>query len=137
MVDDARKILEESVKGKTDEEIMGFVETMGGSETVLTMVFEGMKAAINPEKAQDAVIGFELTENGTTHAFTVTVQGGTAAYEKAAPTDARVTLGLSVPDYLRLVAGELDGIQAFMQGKLKLQGDMMFAQQVPMMFGLS
>ena len=47
-----------------------------------------------------------------------------------------MTIGLALPDFLRLIAGELDGMQAFMQGKLKLQGDMMFAQQVPQMFGI-
>jgi putative sterol carrier protein len=56
--------------------------------------------------------------------------------EKREPTDARVTIGLSVPDFLRLVAGDLDATQAFMAGKLKIKGDMMFATQVPQMFGL-
>lgn len=136
MADDARAILTEAVKGKSDEEIVEFVGTMGGAETVLEMTFEGMKAALNPEKAQDCVIGYELTEGGNTYAYAVTVKGGEASYEKRDPSDARVTLGLTVPDYLRLISGELDGMQAFMQGKLKLKGDMMFAQQVPQMFGL-
>jgi putative sterol carrier protein len=109
---------------------------MGGAETVLEMTFEGMKAALNPDKAQDCVIGYELTEGDNTHAFAVTIKDKQATYSKRDPSDARVTLGLSVPDYLRLISGELDGMQAFMQGKLKLKGDMMFAQQVPQMFGL-
>lgn len=136
MADDARAILTEAVKGKSDEEIMEFVATMGGTEAVLDLTFEGMKAALDPAKAQDCVVGYELTDGGTTHAYTVTVKDKEASYQKAPPTDARVTLGLSVPDYLRLISGELDGMQAFMQGKLKLSGDMMFAQQIPQMFGL-
>lgn len=136
MADDARAILTEAVKGKSDEEITQFVETMGGAATVLEMTFEGMKAALIPDKAQDCVIGYELTEGDTTHSYAVTVKDKEASYEKRDPSDARVTLGLTLPDYLRLIAGELDGMQAFMQGKLKLKGDMMFAQQVPQMFGL-
>jgi putative sterol carrier protein len=136
MADDPQAMLQEAVKGKTDEEIMEFVNTMGGAEAILTLTFEGMKAALNPEKAQDCVIGYELTEDGKTHAYAVAIKDKTATYEKRDPSDARVTLGLSVPDYLRLISGELDGMQAFMQGKLKLKGDMMFAQQVPQMFGL-
>lgn len=136
MADDARAILTEAVKGKSDEEITQFVETMGGTATVLEMTFEGMKAALSPDKAQDCVIGYELTDGDTTYAYAVTVKDKQASYEKRDPSDARVTLGLTVPDYLRLIAGELDGMQAFMQGKLKLKGDMMFAQQVPQMFGL-
>lgn len=136
MADDARAILTEAVKGKSDEEIMEFVGTTGGAETVLEMTFEGMKAALDPDKAQDCVIGYELTDGGTTHAYAVTVKDKQASYEKRDPADARVTLGLTVADYLRLISGELDGMQAFMQGKLKLKGDMMFAQQVPQMFGI-
>jgi putative sterol carrier protein len=136
MSEDPRAMLQEAVKGRSDEEIMQFVATLGGVEAVLTLTFEGMKAALNPDKAQDCVIGYELTEDGNTHGYTVTIKDKQASYEKREPTDARVTLGLTVPDYLRLIAGELEGMQAFMQGKLKLKGDMMFAQQIPQMFGL-
>ena len=136
MADDARAILTEAVKGKTDDEIMELVGTMGGAETVLEMTFEGMKAALIPDKAQDCVIGYELTEGDKTYAYAVTVKDKQAGYERKDPGDARVTLGLTVADYLRLISGELDGMQAFMQGKLKLKGDMMFAQQVPQMFGI-
>jgi putative sterol carrier protein len=136
MADDPQALLQEAVKGKTDEEIMEFVNTMGGAEAVLTLTLEGMTAALNPDKAQDCVIGYELTENGNTHAYAVVIKDKAASYSKRDPSDARVTLGLSVPDYLRLISGELDGMQAFMQGKLKLNGDMMFAQQIAPMFGL-
>jgi putative sterol carrier protein len=136
MADDPRAMLQEAVKGKSDEEIMQFVGNMGGAEALLDITFEGQKAALNPEKAQDCVIGYELTEGGNTYSYAVTIKDKQASYERRDPSDARVTLGLSVPDYLRLIAGELDGMQAFMQGKLKLKGDMMFAQQVPQMFGM-
>lgn len=137
MADDPQAMLQEAVKGKSDDEIMEFVNNMGGAEGLLTLTFEGMKAAVNPEKAQDCVVGFEVTEGDTTHAYTVVIKDKAATYEKRDPSDARVTLGLTVPDYLRLISGELDGMQAFMQGKLKLKGDMMFAQQIAPMFGLT
>ncbi len=136
MVDDARALLEQAVKGKSDEEILGFVANFGGTENALDTIFEGMKSVLNPDKAQDCVVGYAITEDGTTHNYVVTVKDKQAAFEKREPTDARVTIGLSLADFLRLVAGDLDGMQAFMQGKLKLQGDMMFAQQVPQMFGI-
>ncbi len=47
------------------------------------------------------------------------------------------TLGhstLALPDFLRIVSGKLNGMQAFMQGKVKVQGDMsklMLLQQQP------
>ncbi len=40
----------------------------------------------------------------------------------------RVALTLAAPDFLRLITGKLNGVNAFMSGKLKLKGDMMLAQ---------
>jgi putative sterol carrier protein len=133
---DAQAVLAEAVKDKSDEEINELLGTMGGTETVLDMTFQGMAEAVNPEKAQDCVIGYKLTEGDKTYMYKVTIADKKASYEKADPAGARVTMGLSVPDYLRLISGNLDGMQAFMGGKLKLEGDMMFAQQVAGMFGM-
>ena len=49
--------------------------TSAERSTALDTIFEGMKAALNPEKAQDCVVGYEIADNGTTHSYTVTVQG--------------------------------------------------------------
>lgn len=136
MTDDPQAVLQEAVKGKSDEEIMETVGNLGGTEPLLDMTFEGMKGALNADKAQDCIIGYELTDADKTYAYAVIIKGSECTYEKRDPSDARVTLGLSVSDYLRLISGELDGMQAFMQGKLKLKGDMMFAQQIQGMFGL-
>ena len=134
MTDDPRAMLAEGLKDKTDEEIKELVQGFGGGDTILTTIFDGMMGAFKPDAAQDCVIGWEITEDGTTHAFALTVKDKQASYEKVAPTSARVTLGMALPDFLRLISGNLDGMQAFMQGKLKLTGDMMFAQQFQTMF---
>lgn len=131
---DPREALAEATKDKSDEEITQLVADMGGTEQLLDMIFDGMKEALDPDKAQDCVIGWKLTEGGTTHPYTITIENKQASYEKREPEDARVTLSMSVPDYLRLISGNLDGMQAFMQGKIKIQGDMMFAQQIQTMF---
>jgi len=135
VADDPRTMLAEMVKGKSDDEIVQLVNAGGGVESTLDMTFEGMKQALKPEAAQDCVIGYSLTDGGSTYNYAVVIKNKQCTYEKRDPSDARVTLGMSVPDYLRLISGDLDGMQAFMQGKLKLQGDMMFAQQIQTMFG--
>ena len=135
MADDPRALLAETVKDKSDAEIVQLLKDSGGVEQALDMTFDGMKDALKPEAAQDCVIGYSLTDNGNTYNYAVIIKDKTCTYEKREPSDARVTLGMSVPDYLRLISGNLDGMQAFMQGKLKLQGDMMFAQQIQTMFG--
>jgi putative sterol carrier protein len=136
MADDPRAMLQEAVKGKSDEEITQLLTGLGGVEQVLDMTFEGMTQALMPEAAQDCVVGYSLTDAGNTYNYAVIINDKKCTYEKREPTDSRVTLGMAVPDYLRLISGDLDGMQAFMQGKLKLQGDMMFAQQIQTMFGV-
>ncbi|HWW11098.1 MAG TPA: SCP2 sterol-binding domain-containing protein [Brevundimonas sp.] len=45
------------------------------------------------------------------------------------PADATVTM--SWDDFMAMSEGKLDGMMAFMQGKLKITGDMMIAQKLP------
>ena len=40
-------------------------------------------------------------------------------------------------DFVALMKGELNGMTAFMTGKLQLDGDMMLAQRMPSMFDAS
>lgn len=44
------------------------------------------------------------------------------------PADA--VISISKEDFLAMASGELDGMMAFMQGKLRVQGDMMLAQRL-------
>ena len=44
------------------------------------------------------------------------------------PADA--TVSISWDDFMALSAGQLDPMMAFMQGKLKIAGDMMIAQKL-------
>lgn len=135
MATDARAMLAEGIKDKSDEEIISLIQTTLGSVAQgLDTIFEGMAAALDPAKAQDCVVCYEIKEGDTAHAYTMTVKDKTATVSKGLVDDARVTITQSAPDFLRLVSGQLDGMQAFMQGKLKLKGDMMFAAQVPNMF---
>jgi putative sterol carrier protein len=62
------------------------------------------------------------------------VADGTCTVAQGNAEPARVTLGMTLPDFLRFLTGKLDGMQAFMTGKLKLSGDMMFAQSMQAWF---
>ncbi len=131
---DPRAMLREAVVGQDDAALIQFAENLGGVEAFLDLTFQGMQEAVDAEKAQDCVIGWEVKHGDDVHPYTVTIEGGEVSAERREPEGARVTLNLSLPDYMRLVAGELDGMQAFMAGKLQLKGDMMFAAQIQEMF---
>lgn len=132
MADDADKARQElagAIEGRSDEEIVKGVEVQG-VETVLTQIFGGMAEAFLPEKAgtQTAVIQYDVTASGQTHTYQLKCADGKCTVTRGAGGPARVTLTLGLPDFLRLITGKLNGMQAFMAGKLKLGGDMMFAQ---------
>jgi len=132
MADDRQKRRQElaaTLEGRSDEEITQGVVAQG-ADTVLGQIFAGMVEAFLPQKAgsQSAVIQYDINVGGTVHSYQLKIAGGKCELVKGAAGPARVTLALQAPDFLRLVTGKLNGMQAFMTGKLKLTGDMMFAQ---------
>lgn len=135
-IQDPRALLQDAVKGQDDDALEQFAENLGGVEGFLDLTFQGMTQALDSANAQDAVIGWEIVHGDDVHTYKVAISGGEATAERGDPTDARVTLRLSLPNYMRLIAGELDGMQAFMSGGLQLKGDMMFAAQIQQMFAV-
>ena len=130
-----RDELGQLVEGRSDDEITEFVQA-AGVDTVLAQIFEGMQQAFNPSKAagQSAVVQWDVTAPDGPHSWTVKIADGTCTATTGAADAPRLTLGLSLPDFVRFVSGHLDGMQAFMTGKLRLQGDLMFAQQMQAFF---
>ena len=132
MADDRQKRRQElaaTLEGRSDEEITQGVLAQD-TDAVLGQIFAGMAEAFLPAKAgsQSAVIQYDINVGGTVHSYQLKIAGGKCELVKGAAGPARVTLTLQAPDFLRLVTGTLNGMQAFMTGKLKLTGDMMFAQ---------
>ncbi|HEV7866016.1 MAG TPA: SCP2 sterol-binding domain-containing protein, partial [Acidimicrobiia bacterium] len=123
------------IEGKSDDEINAGVAEMG-TEKVLGQIFDYMATRFQPERAagQSAVIGWDITGPDATHSYQLTVADGTCTVSAGNAEPARVTLGMALPDFLRFLTGKLDGMQAFMAGKLKLSGDMMFAQTMQTWF---
>ncbi len=113
---------------KSDEEILAMAK--GNEEALLDGVFDGMKAAFDPNAAagQSAVIQYAIDCPAGEMNYQLNVEDGTCEVVKGAAENARVTLALSLPDFLRMMTGELNGMQAFTSGKLKISGDLMFSQ---------
>ncbi|HZM24065.1 MAG TPA: SCP2 sterol-binding domain-containing protein [Anaerolineales bacterium] len=102
----------------------------------VSQLMEKMPGAFIPEKAQgvNAVIHFKFTgaEAGDWNA---TIADGKVAVAQGAPSKpATMTLTTDSDDYVKLFTGELDGMQAFMQGKIKLGGDLNLAMKLMQMF---
>ena len=129
-----REMLAQAISGKPDEEISNFVEGMGG-EAFLDQTFEGMTKALNPDKAEDATIAYELDHRGKSIPYAVVIKNRAATIERSIPSDARVTFRMSVPNYLRLITGQLPILRSVIFRKLKISGDRKFARRIEGMFG--
>ncbi len=94
-----------------------------------------MPGAFIPEKAQgvDAVIQFKFTgaEPGDWYAI---IKDGKVNVERGDHPSPKMTLTADSADYVKIFTGELDGMQAFMQGKIKLAGDLNLAMKLMQMF---
>ena len=98
-------------------------------------LMEKMPGAFIPEKAQgvDATIQFNFTgaEPGEWNA---TIKDGKVDVGRGTHPSPKMTLTSDSSDYVKIFTGELDGMQAFMQGKIKLAGDLNLAMKLMQMF---
>jgi putative sterol carrier protein len=129
-----RAALGKAIDGKSDDEIIRALE--GKYDQTCAEVFEGMKRHFLPEKAagQKAVIQYDVKAPDAVLTYQIEIEGDRCEVSKGATRPARVTLTLTFPNFLRLVSGRLNGVQAFFTGKLKVGGDAMFAQTMQSWF---
>jgi putative sterol carrier protein len=125
----------EMIRGATDQQIVETVHQTG-TKQVLDQTFQGMKDAFDPEKAAniDAVIQWVVTDDGQEHPYAFTISGGSCSVQEGKADNARVTLTADLVSFFRLIVGQAQGPALFMSGKLKVAGDLMFAQQVSTFF---
>jgi len=107
------------------------------SSAEISAIFGELNNRFKPEKAQgiDALMQFELSgdEGGQ---YWVKVVDGTCSTGEGAVENPRITFKSSADTWLDIAAGKTNVINAFMMGKLKVNGDMGLAIKIQSMFGL-
>jgi putative sterol carrier protein len=92
--------------------------------------FAGLQAAFQPDRAQgvNKTVQFDFTgrEAGT---WTASVHDGQFEYHEGAAENPNVTVAADSDDWLAILRSELNGVSAFMSGKLKAQGDLNLMMQ--------
>ncbi len=127
------------VREMSDDEVNVAIKDQIGIDTVLKEIFTGMEERFLPEKAAgvEATIQYNVKTDEGTKTWTVAFAGGKCETTEGAATNPRLTLELGLVDFVRLIFGQSEGTQLFMTGKLRLQGDMMFAMQMQSFFDRS
>ena len=67
----------------------------------------------------------------------VVIKDGTCTASEGAANNPDLTLTIDDDDLVALLKGELNGMEAFMTGKLQVDGDMMLAQRLTTFFDRS
>lgn len=96
-------------------------------------IINSMQSKFNPSAAAglDLIFQFNI-EDGENYALVV--KDGTCAIEQGVNPNANVTLILDTETLKGITSGETDGMQAFMAGKLRAEGDMMLALKLGELF---
>ena len=99
----------------------------------LLEVFDDMKGKFNSDAAAglDLVFQFDIEDGDTYHLI---VKDGTCEIVEGANDDPNVTLIMDTETMSGVMSGEMDGMQAFMMGKLRAEGDMMLATKLGELF---
>jgi putative sterol carrier protein len=100
-------------------------------------MYDKMKADFNPDKADglNTVVQFLLTGD-TEVQYYVHIHDQTADITEGQSDDATTTFIANAQDYADIVYGRTNAMQSFMQGKLKVKGDMGLAMKLQSVFGL-
>lgn len=89
---------------------------------------EGIKSkGAEMVKLGGAVFQFDISDG---EKFCLDLKNGTGSAEFGENPKADCTITISDADFVAMAEGKLDGMQAFMGGKLKIKGNMMLAQKL-------
>lgn len=95
---------------------------------------QAMQAKFNPAAAAglDVVFGFHITD--VDRRYALVVKDGACEFQDGENPDADVTLVMDGTTFKGIVSGETNGMDAFMGGKLRAEGNMMLAMKLSELF---
>jgi putative sterol carrier protein len=109
---------------------------MVGTEAVLDRIFDVMGERLRPERAEgvEAEIEWVVVDASQEHTYVTRIEGGACEVEKAEAVAPRVTLKTDLATFAKLITGQAGGPQLFMKGRLRVSGDIWFAQRITGLF---
>ena len=107
----------------------------GSSDFKAQAVFDALSKRIGSEGAAlvskvNGVFEFDLAANGKRQSWTVDLKSSTPSVKSGKHGTPNVTLSMNDEDFVSLMTGKLNAQNAFMNGKLKIKGDMGLAMKL-------
>jgi putative sterol carrier protein len=108
------------------------------SDITVEKLMSRMPKAIRPEAAQgvDTVLQYHLTGSEPGEWY-VTIKDGVCEVFKGVHDSPKMTLSADSDDYIAIFTGKSNAMKAFMEGKLKLSGDLNMAMKLPNLFKMT
>lgn len=108
---------------------------MSDTEQAVQTIFEGMPSRLNENvaKGMDAVIQYDLSGDGGGQ-YHSTIKDCSCAIETGKHDNPDMTVSMAASDFVDMIEGRLDGMAAFMSGKLRIGGDMGLAMKLQNLF---
>jgi len=105
------------------------------SDITVQQLIQNHEKAFQPEKApgMDAVIQYHLTgdQGGD---WIITLKDDACKVAQGVAENPKMTLTADAQEFRDILLGKMDGMAAFMQGKLKLAGDLNLAMKLTSLF---
>lgn len=122
-----------------DEQLAEGMANPEGRKLMLDEIFKRMGEHVEPNQVEgvDAVVHFKITDapGGGADVYEVVIKDGRVEVtDEPTAESARTTITMAPVPFLRLVTGQQSGPVMFMTGKLKLEGDVMFASRLTSFF---
>jgi putative sterol carrier protein len=126
----------------TDEQI-NEVATGPHRKQILDQIFSRAAEHVEPQRAKgnDAVVHFKILDRpedqggGYDH-YEIVLEDGKATVSEKPEKDPRLTVKVNPLHFFKLITGKESGPVLFMTGRLKIEGDLMFASQLTSFFRL-
>jgi putative sterol carrier protein len=106
-----------------------------GTPVAVKDIFRMMPEAFHAEKAAGKDLVFQFNISGSDGGdWFVTVKDGACNVQDGQAVKPTTTIKMADGDFVQLIQGKLDGMQAFSSGKLKVEGDIMKSQLIGKLF---
>ncbi len=114
------------------------LERTVGTNQGLRVLFGAMQSSFAPDRAGGFTgeLCYELrTAGGDVRPWTLVITPDRAEARPGAGVDPRLTVRLTVADFVRIAGGDLDAGKALLTGRMDLEGDFALAARLGEMFG--